>query len=529
MRRFLILAIALITACSSLIFVQPSHAQTAPCGIVDSITYPFDGVIFDRDDFALYRAPFAGRHAGVDMAFDRYGDPVRAIARGRVTFSDPAGWDTEKGVVIIEHTLPDQSIVYSLYGHMEPIKGNLFPVLGQCVAPGEVVGGVGNPSRGAPHLHFEVRRREANAGGPGYSRGEPLDSGWLHPIDFIMAWQLRLKPGYLAMHTAAGVPVARPVMMGDSSAIIGTETHIERRNPADELVWRLDVPRLSGMIALPDGRMLGRTADDQIVIVGDGQISGFWKADRALETPPLRVGDSLLFVGADQRLLSYALTGQLIWQAGPFGDHLEKYAVSGDLIALSTGRAGNFNIYVLNSEGKILFQAAAAMPIIPTPAKTGGFYMLVGPQVGRLDAAGKWKPLLDVGSALGRQAQLAVDARGNAYVYPGFGQKFFAFTPDSKLRWVGRLPGLPSEPPLLDIGGGCLLYALTGDGVLNLYRTTDGALRGMTRLYPGGGRGNEAARWLRVSETDQVQFSAGYLTTATVDGLTLAGLKTCDA
>src|SRR5512147_2756818 len=78
-----------------------------PCGLVDSIDYPIDGISVDHDDFGMYRAGFNGRHTGIDMAFGRYGDPVRAAARGRVTFADPAGWDTEKGVVIIEHTFPD--------------------------------------------------------------------------------------------------------------------------------------------------------------------------------------------------------------------------------------------------------------------------------------------------------------------------------------------------------------------------------------------------------------------------------------
>src|SRR5438034_11818695 len=99
--------------------LQPTHAQgTNPCGVVDAIDYPIDGVSIQNDDFGMYCAGFAGWHTGIDMAFDRYGDPVRAAARGRVTFSDPVGWGPEKGVVIIEHVFPDDSIYFTLYGHM---------------------------------------------------------------------------------------------------------------------------------------------------------------------------------------------------------------------------------------------------------------------------------------------------------------------------------------------------------------------------------------------------------------------------
>jgi murein DD-endopeptidase MepM/ murein hydrolase activator NlpD len=503
-----------------------SQGANAPCGVVDAIDYPIDGLTFERDDFGLYRPGFGGRHAGVDMAFARYGDPVKAMARGRVTLADPNAWDTEKGVVIIEHVMPDGSIVFSLYGHMEPINGHVFPTVGQCVTIGEVVGGVGNPSRGAPHLHFEVRTREASQGGPGYAIAEPLDSGWLHPIDFIEAWQLRLRPAFRSMITASGAPTAPPVLEADGSAVFASETHLERRTASGGTLWRLDVGRLVGIMALADGRILGRTADDQIVVVTDGNFSAYWKPDRPLETPPLAVAGAIVFVGTDQRVVSYSATGDVLWQAGPFGDHLEKAVVSGDLLALSTGNGGNFNLYVLTGQGKILFQAAAQSPIVPSAAQNGGFYVMVGPQVGRLGPDGQWLPFLDAGIVLGRAAQITVDKFGEVYLYPGYGEKLFAFS-GGKLRWTTKLVGVTLQPPLLEVGGGCLLYVLTGDGALQAYKTSDGSLGGTATLYPGGARSHSAARWLRVDANDRVQFSAGYLTVASVDGPTLAGIGAC--
>jgi murein DD-endopeptidase MepM/ murein hydrolase activator NlpD len=128
----------------------------------------------------------------MDVAFYRHGEPVRAIANGRVTYADPEGWDTEKGVVIVEHSLPDGSRVYSLYGHMEPIGDYFFPGVGQCVTPGQIVGAVGDPSLSAPHLHFEIRVMLPDDGGPGYWDTNPLEAGWLNPLDFVRLWQLRL-------------------------------------------------------------------------------------------------------------------------------------------------------------------------------------------------------------------------------------------------------------------------------------------------------------------------------------------------
>ncbi len=527
-RLFLHVLIILVLFAPLFTTRQAARAQddTSPCGVVDAISYPIDGISIDHDDFGLYRASFGGRHAGIDMAFDRYGEPVHAAARGRVTYADPNGWDTEKGVVIIEHFFPDDTIMFSLYGHMEQVNGYNFPKVGQCVELGDVVGAVGHPSRGAPHLHYEIRRMKASAGGPGYYPVEPLDGGWMHPIDFTERWQLELKPAFRSMLTASGGPTAPPIFLSDSSAIFAEDYHLEHRSAAGDTLWRLDVARLTGIMLLPDNRILGRTSDDQIVIVADSQFSASWKADRALASPPIRLGNAIVFVAADNRIVSYTSDGALSWQTDPLGGHIEQYAISGDRLAVCAGDGGNFRLWVVDSTGKTLYQASAPAPILPSPAPDG-FYIMVATQIGHLDNALNWQPMIDTKQALGRGSQLAVDANGNIVVYPGHGQKLFAFNANGSLRWQTLLTGTPMQPPLLGVGSGCLIYALTDDGALLAYRATDGQLRGLTALYAGGNHGNPAARWLRVLPNEQVQFSAGYLSIATVDGPTLAGLKGC--
>ena len=77
-----------------------TQTQPAPfCGVVDSFDYPIDNLVEGYDDFALYRPRFEGNHVGIDIGFDRWGDPVYAAAKGRVTLSDIEEWDTEKGLV----------------------------------------------------------------------------------------------------------------------------------------------------------------------------------------------------------------------------------------------------------------------------------------------------------------------------------------------------------------------------------------------------------------------------------------------
>jgi murein DD-endopeptidase MepM/ murein hydrolase activator NlpD len=499
------------------------RGQTS-CGVVDAIDYPVDSVSIVSDDFGMYRSGFNGRHSGIDINFDHYGDPVRAAARGRVTFSDPAGWDTEKGVVIVEHTMPDDSIVFTVYGHMEEINGHAFPNVGDCVDRGEVVGAEGHPSHSAPHLHYEIRKMEASTGGPGYWNVDPLDGGWMHPIDFTEQWRLRLNPSFRSILTAGGGPIAPPLRHEDGTVTFAEEYHLEQRSPESQTIWRLDIQGLTGIIDLPDGRILGSTTDDQVIIVDSARarFAASWKPNRGLQSPPLRLADSVVFLTADNRAVSYSVDGEVIWQTDPIGDHLERYAQSGDRLAVSAGQEQSFRLWVIDSTGKVLYQTTSQNPIMPIAAPQGGFYILTGGQIALLGPDTTLRPLMDVGLILGRDAQIARDPDGNVFLYPGQGQRIYSYTANGRQRWQAVLAFPATQPPLVGVGAGCLAYVLTADGGLLAYRASDGALRGFTSLYAGGNHGHPASRFLKVSPNDQVQFSAGYLSIATIDGPTLS-------
>src|SRR5215212_10305498 len=91
-------------------------------------------------------------HAGVDYPA-AIGAPVAASASGRVTFAgwSPGGWGY---LVTIAHT----NGVRSMYAHLSRVGVRV----GQWVPLGRRVGRVGASGRATgPHLHFEVRRRDA--------------------------------------------------------------------------------------------------------------------------------------------------------------------------------------------------------------------------------------------------------------------------------------------------------------------------------------------------------------------------------
>lgn len=99
--------------------------------------------------FGPRKAPMAGAsrmHKGLDIS-NRIGTPVRAPARGTVTFT---GMDGAYGICIV---LDHGNGIVTRYAHLQ--KSSVRE--GEQVTRGDVIGALGNTGRSTgPHLHYEV-------------------------------------------------------------------------------------------------------------------------------------------------------------------------------------------------------------------------------------------------------------------------------------------------------------------------------------------------------------------------------------
>lgn len=137
--------------------------------------------------FSYNAQPFTqDRHLGDDLngiggENSDLGDPVFAVADGRVIFASEAGpgWGN---VVIVVHACAEngaRKYVQSYYGHLEKI----FVRPNQDVRRGEQIATIGNASgRYLAHLHFEMREFVTPFIGPGYREDT---RGWINPSEFI--------------------------------------------------------------------------------------------------------------------------------------------------------------------------------------------------------------------------------------------------------------------------------------------------------------------------------------------------------
>ena len=95
-------------------------------------------------------------HTGIDLVVVSKSNPkICAVLNGKVVVSK-AGNTGYGNYVVIQHTLEDNSIIYTLYGHMK--EGSLMVVEGSEIQTGQVLGIMGSTGNSTGnHLHFEIR------------------------------------------------------------------------------------------------------------------------------------------------------------------------------------------------------------------------------------------------------------------------------------------------------------------------------------------------------------------------------------
>lgn len=496
---------------------ESGQAISAPCGIVDDFGFPVPDVDVSRTDFGIYRTRWGGLHVGIDVAFRRHGDPVVAAARGRVTYSDTEGWDTEKGVVVLTHTFPDGTLINTLYGHMEEMNGYTFPPMDSCVEKGDIVGAVGDPDNSAPHLHFEVRTRYRHEGGPGYTDRNPLELGWLHPVDFIYRARVMVDPAYRGSISFTDRLSAPPVLLPSGQYVLPHSRYLEGVGPGGVSLWRFDtVGSVTDLIGLPDNRALAITSENQVLIVSNGSVNGLWLLGGNAAPGAMLDTDRLIVVLNRDTVAAYSLEGMPLWSVGPLPSRITQWAHSGDRYAF-VGMDGSLR--VLDRDGQMLLETRLSPAPQVFAGSPGSFVVLQGETLQTLDATLALQTVVQMPRSATSGAQVVTAGDGRMYLYPGEGRSLYAYNPAGELQWIGYLPGESVRSPQLAVGGGKLVSVLTADGTLLNFDTFDGRLLGQHELYTGGLDGGGAtARWVYVDANETIHFSAGFLTVAALDG-----------
>ncbi|MEO0561467.1 MAG: M23 family metallopeptidase [Chloroflexota bacterium] len=272
------------------------------CPVVDAVTFPIDRNTWAlTQDFGARSVRHEGRyHAGEDWALpdgSALGQPVRAMASGQVTYAFGTGWGRDGGVVILAHTLPGDSVIYSVYGHLAPPPGGALPTGGACVEAGDVVGVISDSAPG-PHLHFEVRTDGGRTPGAGYTAFPPTGLGYRDPSAFVTAWNARLSRGVAWVTTLrdARGPVADPLPLTDDSLLVLTDGAISRVLPDGRTFWRTTLDRPAVAVTALQGTSVLHYTDGFIQqVTPEGTLEASWQVPIAPLGAPFAFGSDLVF------------------------------------------------------------------------------------------------------------------------------------------------------------------------------------------------------------------------------------------
>ncbi len=493
-----------------LTFLAPSLvAAQAQCGSVQSITFPVDPTFFRiAQDFGASSPRHEGEyHTGEDWTGPRghtLGEPVRAIASGRVTYASENGWGRDAGVVIIEHKLPDGATLYSMYGHLVAAPDTPFPTPLTCVKGGDVIGAIADV-RPAPHVHFEIRSSRPDIPGPGYDWQAPTLDGWLQPSRVVRNWQTWLLPAekwHFGLSAPDG-PAVTPLTLDDHSTIFIDGGRLGRLTADGRSLWRTALDKPAVGLASQERSVLVFFADGSAQAFNrEGTPGKAWSVAFQPDSAPLSAGALLVFHTADGSLAAVDPAAQALrWTLPISGMPLpDQWWFSGGLI----GVISRGELLTISPDGRLLGRARLRNGAALATGIGGGLLSYSEGGLWTISAEGIWSLALPGIPASSGSGSAVARGGGGYFVFDG--ATLGAYDATGSAAWQVALPNVTGRTTL-DLYGDILL--LTGaHGDIIALRAATGQGCASARVY-----GDDFARpWhqlgddglLRLAIADQI-------------------------
>jgi hypothetical protein len=453
-----------LALCLLLVRAAPASAQ-AQCGFADTMEFPVDTTVFRLvQNFGAPSFRHQGRyHTGEDWYGGRgasYGQPVRAAAAGRVTFSSPNGWGRDGGVIILEHTFRDGTTAYSMYGHITDAAGVQFPAVYTCVRAGDIIASVGD-IRPAPHLHFEIRTENPNLPGPGYTWDNPEAGGWRRPSKFVLNMQTQLSDAFLWRADIADEtgPVTAPISLDDYSLIFLDSNRALRASSDGRILWRAVLQRQAvGLLPYQASALIVYSDGTMQPVNRDGTLGQSWETGLALDSAPMPAWGVFLFHTPQNELIALDATARTaIWRLADVPPIL-RWAANDAVFGAMTQTN---EMLTISSSGELLDRAVLREPGALAIAPTGTLTVYTRGGLWTIADDGTWALDSDVFPQGGSAGALTFDANGSLYLYDGL--NITAYSSERVALWQASLPGITGTNTLSVEGSILLLTSSSGE------------------------------------------------------------------
>ncbi|MCA9892604.1 MAG: peptidoglycan DD-metalloendopeptidase family protein [Anaerolineae bacterium] len=477
---------ALLVAFFILILAPHIISAQTDCGVVDVVQYPVDEETWVlAQGYSVASPRHQGRfHTGADLYGGRntsFASPVRAIANGRITYSYALGWGRDGGAIIIEHTFPDGSIYYSMYGHVMPFSGDQLPPRLSCVQAGEIIAAVADV-RPAPHLHFEIRVNTPDAPGAGYTREAPEDLGYRDPLQFVANQQTWLQPYHLWHALADHDLQTPPLLLNDNSFLYIDDGLTLRRATSDgRVLWRKRMEKVAISVTSFQGSSLLTFADGTMQFVdADGNFGDAWRVPDLQPTgAPIIAQSWLLFPTIEGELVAVDENRRnVLWRVQDVPG-ISRWRIFGSDL--------NWVLGLLTTSNEVLTITGSGVVLERAPLRESASFG-VGPDntllaytyggLWQIDLDSEWTLELPDAPRGGNNAALLTTSAGHRILFDG--RVMQSYDSDDAMLWQTALNGITGRVEMAQYDGINLLLSEHGDiAVIN----GAGRLCGQTRVF----------------------------------------------
>ncbi len=323
-------------------------------------------------------------------------------------------------------------------------------------------------------------------------------------MDNWQAWFLSSTLWHADIADEAG-PVAPPVELSDHSLLILDANRVLRVSSDGRVLWRVNLSKPAvGLIAQPNTTLIAFADGTMQSVSAEGNLGESWQIGQALDSPPIRFGDLLVFHTPDDQLVALSASARAtVWQLGDIPPILRAAATDQALGLMTSDSA----MLTISPQGTLIDRARLREP--GSLSADGDLLAYTQGGLWQVAADGSWSlELVDPTTPPGGRGSAVIQDDPTQQLFLFDGTSLHAYNAYRAPEWSTALPGVGGTVSLSVYNDGAVVLLTSTHGDIIAVQASSGGVCNTTRIY-GSTRSRE---WhdlgddgtLRVYVADQI-------------------------